>query len=152
MSSGRLFRILNLTSIVFTILLACSLSQAKDAKELAIRPGDTLRFEVKFEGPDAGKITQITLFLRSKTGEPADQVGFGEVVQSPPFKPLSLNTFQAEIKITDNIATGDYVLQIGAEAVQGGVSYDAGKQFQLHSFHIDNSRKFTPPKITVKEQ
>jgi hypothetical protein len=151
MSSSRLFRIFNLTSIVFTILLACSLSQAQDAKVLPKHPGDTIKFEVRFEGPNADKIKTVTASLNMRVAPPKDQAGFtnGFGTQHP-FSASSPNTFIIEMTVADNAATGDYFLNVGATATEGSASYQDGQEFNIPSIHVENPKTFTPPGITVK--
>lgn len=143
--------------LAFAVLLACSLSQAQ-VKELPLHPNDVRKFEVTFSGPDAEKIDSVCLQLRATTEAPANQVGFTTVIPCmawlPPVPVGAPRIFHPEIRIPENAATGDYNLEVISRVVAdaGGTTYTAGKQFQLHSFHVENPRTFTPPKITVKEQ
>ena len=49
----------SVVGIALAVLLACGLSQAQDARVLPKHPGDTIKFEVRFEGPNADKIKTI---------------------------------------------------------------------------------------------
>lgn len=150
MPSNGLFRPLTPVSIAFTILLACGLSQAQEAKELARHPGDTIKFEVKFDGPDAAKIRTVSLYLQRRGPAPANQAGFDGGFRGKSF-PAIADAFHPEITIPDNAMTGDYFLSVSAAADTGNVPYTAGEQFQMHNFRIENPKTLTPPKITIKE-
>ena len=140
-------------SLTLVVLLALSLSQAQEAKELARHPGDVLKFEVKFDGPDAAKVTSLEIYLSCSSAQPgANQAGFvNNFGGTKTFQAVSPRTFQPEIVIPKDILPGDYSLSIHAHADVGNAIYDSGKQFQLH-IRVDNSRTFTAPGIIVKEQ
>jgi hypothetical protein len=133
------------------VLLACSLSKAQDARVLPKHPGDTIKFEVKFDGPTADKIKTIGAGLNTRMGAPKDQSGFTTSFGANNISPSSPNSFRLEMTVPNNIATGDYFLNIGARADEGSAGYQDGQEFKLPPIHIENPRTFTPPAITVKE-
>jgi hypothetical protein len=133
------------------VLLSLSTMQAQEAKVLPRHPGDVIKFEIKFDGPNADKIKSVDAGLGIKGPIPKDQSGFrgGTGANSGP--PVSADAFRVEIKIPDNIATGDYVLGIGANAAEGSAGYQDGQDFHVAPFRIENPRTFVPPSITVRE-
>jgi hypothetical protein len=140
-------------AVALTLLLACSLSDAQEVKELARHPGDVLKFEVKFDGPDASKVKHISLYLALQGGSPpSNQPGFTNGFRGASASSSEPNIFRPEIRISENAATGDYFLMVSAAAEPGDAEYKTGEQFQMHLFHIENPKSFNAPKITVKEQ
>jgi hypothetical protein len=135
-------------------VIACSAISAQQVTDFR-QPGDVIRLEIKFDGTDAAKIKQVMIsFGKQGSGPSADQVGFntsfgnneGWVPQSAPL------TFHVEATVPANIASGDYILSVNAQAENGRTSYTSGDQFQLPTFHIRNDRKFTAPKIFVTKR
>jgi hypothetical protein len=118
-----------------------------------LRLGTFVRFDIKFNGPDAAKVKIVRIYLTRKTDVPPDQSGFSVTPQGGDFSPDPSGVFKTEIKIPEGTPTGDYALQVVAtgQGSAGSATYDAGDQFQLHRFHIANPATFTPPHITVKE-
>jgi len=135
-------------------VIACTALSAQQVTEFR-QPGDVIRLEIKFDGTDAAKIKQVLIsFNKQGAGPTSDQVGFntsfgnanGWVGES-----ASL-TFRVDATIPTNIATGDYILYVQAQAENGRTQYVAGDQFRLPPFHIRNDRTFVPPTITVTER
>jgi hypothetical protein len=131
-------------------LLSSALVQAQEPKVLPRHPGDVIKYEIKFDGPNADRIK--TVYARMNTGQnpPKDQAGFsnqfstlGQVQASSP------RTFAVEMKIPDNVATGEYRLYISATAAEGGADYADGQEFDVPAVHVENPRTFTPPSIKV---
>jgi hypothetical protein len=151
MLSNGLFRPFKLTSIAFTILLTLSFSQAQDAKVLPKHPRDVIKFDIKFDGPNAARIKTIGGGLSLRVGASKDQSGFRGGFGAGGIPPASLNTFHFELTVPNDIATGDYFLGISANADEGSASYQAGQEFQLPPIHIENPKTFVPPAVTVKE-
>jgi hypothetical protein len=142
----------SVVGIALAVLLACGLSQAQDARVLPKHPGDTIKFEVRFEGPNADKIKTIGAGLNTRVGAPKDQSGFSTSFGTQQrISPSSPNTFRFELTIPNNIANGDYFLNIGADATEGSAAYQDGQEFNLPPIHIENPKTFVPPAITVKE-
>ena len=55
-----------------------------------------------------------------------------------------------ELTIPDNIATGDYRLQmVAARADEGSATYSE-QDYSVPIIHVENPRTFTPPGIAVK--
>jgi hypothetical protein len=151
MSSIRLFRIFNLTSIVFTIFLAGSLSQAQEAKEQSLQPGNVIKLELEFHASDANKITTIYASMALRTQRPEDQAGFMTSVPGE-FKMISPGLFHAEFTIPETASSGDYTLasmDVRGTGIQ--LTYSDGKQYHLHAFRVDNHKKFFEPPVTIKE-
>jgi hypothetical protein len=138
------------TILLAGTLLSLGIAQAQQATELAKHPGDTLKFEIKFDGPDAGKIKQVFLYLGSVPGRAPDQPGFDAGFRGNDAQLIGANTFKADITIPDNAATGDYILYVTANANPGGFQYKGGDQFPMHFIHIENPNTFRPPHIEVK--
>jgi hypothetical protein len=150
MSSSNLPRTFNLTSIVFTLLLALGFSLAQEARPLARHPGDVIKYEIKFDGPNAEKIKAISASLSIRGPVQKDQSGFGGGFGTNSGAPVSPDTFHVDLTVPDNIATGDYYLNVGANAAEGSANYRDGQEFEVPAVHIENPKKFTPPAITVK--
>lgn len=154
MLSSSLHKTFNPISTVFAVLLALSFSQAQDAHPLPRHPGDVIKFEVKFDGPNADKIKTVNVLLRLRAAVPQDHDGFSAGFGGDSVQSSAPNTFRPEIKIPDNAASGDYFLDVNAAAdgSAGSASYRDGAQFHLNPIHIENTRTFVPPHITVTEQ
>jgi hypothetical protein len=136
--------------IVLTILSTLSLSQAQEAHPLPRHPGDVIKFEIKFDGPNAGKINSVSGSLGLRSAVPKDQAGF-----RPGFaangSPLAPDTFRVELTVPDNAATGDYYFNFNASAVEGSANYSDGQEFNIPPVRIENPKTFTPPAVTVKQ-
>lgn len=142
-------------SVLLAVLLACmacSFLQAQEAKLLPKHPGDVIKYEIKFDGPNADRIK--TVYARMNTRQvPPDQAGFtGQFDTRGPVPSSSPKAFIVEMKIPDNAATGDYRLSLNATADEGSADYADGQEFDIPAIRVENPRKFTPPSITVKEQ
>jgi hypothetical protein len=133
-------------------LLSLGIAHAQEAKELAKHPGDILKFEIVFEGPNADKIKTVGASLSMQVGPPKDQAGFTNGFGTErQFSPTSQKTFVVEITVPPNAATGDYFISVGATATEGSASYSNGNGFTISPIHVENPKTFTPPKIEVKE-
>jgi hypothetical protein len=137
--------------IALAILSTLGLSQAQEARPLPRHPGDVIKFEIKFDGPNAGKITTASASLNMRVGPPKDQAGFTNGFGSPPTAPLSPDTFIVEMTVPKNAATGDYYLYVSANAVEGSANYSDGQEYNIPPIHVENPKTFTPPGITVKQ-
>jgi hypothetical protein len=140
-----------LFSLPIVVVMACSAVSAQQITEFR-QPGDVLRVEVKCDGPDAAKIKSVSLYLGMVGEAPKDQAGFDASFSGDRVNAVSPNTFIAEARIPNNIASGDYLLFVNAQAETGSTQYAAGRQFQMPPFHIRNPRTFVPPQITVTEK
>lgn len=137
--------------LVVAALLSLSFLQAQEARVLARHPGDAIKFEIKFDGPDAGKVTGVSLHFGLKGSAPADQVGFNEGLDGGSQTQSSPHTFIVEVKIAENDATGTYTLnQVSAGGPVGGKTY-APPDFQSFTVLVENPKTFVPPKVTVKQ-
>jgi hypothetical protein len=131
------------------VLLNLAAMQAQDAHPLPRHPGDVIKYEIKFDGPNADKITRVGGGLNITQQIPKDQAGFAGNVGATINAPSSPKTFILELKVPDNIATGDYTLAFTAYAAEGYGNYANGQDFKLPSVHIENPKKFSPPSVTV---
>jgi hypothetical protein len=136
-------------SLLVTVGLAVSAVSAQTVTEIK-QPGDVIRLEVKFDGPDAAKVKQISVRLDRTGAILADQPGFTSNFQGNWVTESSPKTFHVDIKIPDGVATGEYKLSVNAQGTPGQTQYTAGEQFQLGLFHIRNPATFAPPSIQVK--
>ncbi len=130
--------------------LACSLSQAQEAKVLPKHPGDVIKYEIRFDGPNADRIKTVTAQMITNS-IPKDQSGFTNGFGTAHlFNPSSPKTFDIEMTIPNNIATGDYRLsRIDARADEGSAVY-SDQDYSVPIIHVENPRTFTPPSIIVK--
>lgn len=139
---------------VVASLLSLGVLQAQEAKPLPRHPGDTVKFEIKFDGPDAPKVKTVNVVLRLRAAMPPDQSGFSGAFGGDSVQASLPNTFRPEVKIPDNAANGEYFLDINASADNsaGSVTYHDGSDFHLNPIHVENGRTFTPPHVTVTQQ
>jgi len=137
--------------VALAVFLACSLSQAEDAKVLPKHPGDIIKYEVKFDGPNADKIKTVGAGLHMRGPISKDQSGFiGSFGTGHQVLPSPSKTFILEMTVPNDSATGDYFLNVGASSDEGSASYEDGQEFTIPPVHIENPKTFTPPRITVK--
>jgi hypothetical protein len=136
--------------IVLAILSTLSLAQAPEAHPLPRHPGDVIKYDIKFAGPNAEKIKSVNAALNLQTSMPKDQAGFNAGFGATSFQPSAPDTFHVELTVPDNIASGDYTLFFGARAAEGSANYSNGTDFQVPIVHIENPKTFTPPSVTVK--
>lgn len=132
------------------VVLCCGIAHAQDAKPLPRHPGDVIKYQITFDGPNADRIK--TVYARMNTGQPPkDQAGFSTQINTiGDIQPTSPGTFLIEIKVADNTADGEYTLIIAATANEGSANYHNGQEFNVPPIRIENPKKFTPPGITVK--
>jgi len=113
--------------IALVVFLALGLSQAQEAKVLPKQPGDVIRFEIKFDGPNAARIKTVDAALRTNLVAPRDQTGF-----------------------TTSFGTDRGYLP--SAPTEGSASYSDRNEFTIPPLHVENPKKFTPPSITVQER
>jgi hypothetical protein len=131
-------------------LLSSAFVQAQETpKPLPRHPGDVVKYEITFSGPNAGKIKMLFARMNTQT-IPKDQVGFTGQFNTPGQVQVSSPTIVVEMKIPDNIATGEYRLSLSATASEGSADYADGQDFNVPAVRVENPRTFTPPAITVK--
>src|ERR1035438_855702 len=115
--------------IVFAgVLLSLSVAKSQEATVLPVHPGDTLKYEVRFDGVDADKIKRVQIYITTNAGIPADQVTFSNGTPGDPVAPVAPNTFRPDVRIPDNLVTGDYLLYINAFFDPGNIQYASGNQ------------------------
>jgi hypothetical protein len=130
------------------IAVFLSLAHAQELKVQPLQPGNVLRFEVTFSGPDADKIKRMSLVVGLKGSAPPNQAGFNEGFGAQG-QLVSTHTFHVDIKIPDNAATGDYIVRrVDANSDLGSAAYTSG--FSTTTYHIENPQTFTPPTVSVK--
>lgn len=146
----RTFKFLLITAVL-GILPTSAQQQSPEVTEFR-KPGDVLRFGVKFSGPDAEKIKGVSVSFGVIDNKPSvDQTGFGRSFGGGVFRQSSARTFIVEATIPDGVASGDYLVYINVQADSGNFQYVSGNQFQTPSIRVRNDRSFTPPHITVTE-
>src|SRR5208282_4476741 len=80
-------------SIPLITAMVCHAVSAQQVTDFR-RPGDVIRVEIKFDGPDAEKITHVSLYLSKPDGSaPKDQIGFAVGFNGPNYSPSSPHTF-----------------------------------------------------------
>jgi hypothetical protein len=138
--------ILKIVLVAATLL---SLGNAQEAHPLPRHPGDVIKYRIVFDGPNADKIKTVTAQMVTNS-IPKDQAGFTNGFGTDrQFTPSSPKTFDIEMTIPKNIATGDYRLQrIDARADEGSAMY-ADQDYSVPIIHVENPRTFTPPTIKV---
>jgi hypothetical protein len=139
--------------LTITTILSFSLSQAQQAAPLARHPGDVIKYEIKFDAPNADKIKTVYARMNTNAPVPKDQAGFTSQFNTPgQIQASSPKTFIVEMTIPDNAATGDYRLHFTATAIEGSAEYEDGQEFNVPTVHVDNPRTFTPPAVKVTPQ
>jgi hypothetical protein len=138
------------TILITGILLNLGIANTQEAKPLPWHPGETIKLEIKFSGPDASKFTNIYPAFNITTDVHHDQPGFTTNL-SGTCKPVPPDAFDCDFLIPPGAATGDYNLTVDARSQLGQIVYRAGDQFQLHLFHVENSTTLATPGITVKQ-
>lgn len=134
------------------ILLSLRIASAQIPTVLPVHPGDTLKFEIKFDGPGADKVKTVRLYLGLKDGRVLpDQPGFDAGFGTGNLPQVAPDTFRPEIQVPVNAASGDYILYVSANFDPGSTQYSSPKDFELHMIHVENPKSITVPKITVKE-
>lgn len=145
-----------LKTILFAgTLLGLGIAQAQEAKVEPLHPGDTVKFAITFSGTDADKIKQVNAAFVLTSPPLANQPNFSQSFESgATTSATTTRTYLVELKVPDNIASGEYVLHIGAtpSPSPGSIQYVAGQDFPLHSFRVENSRTLIKPSIKVVEQ
>jgi hypothetical protein len=136
-------------SFVIAALLSLGFLHAQVAAPLARHPGDVVKYEIKFDGPNADRIK--TVYARMNMGQPPkDQAGFTSQFNTPgQVQPSSPKTFLIEMKVPDNAANGEYTLFVTATADEGSANYQEGQEFNVPPVHIENPKKFVPPSVKV---
>jgi hypothetical protein len=132
-------------------LLSSAFAQAQEAHPLPRHPGDIIKFEIKFDGLNAGRIKSLNAGLSLRAPVAKDQAGFRTGFGAGAGSPSSPDTFRLEFTVPDNAATGDYYLNFSAIATEGSGDYSDGQEFNLSPIRVENSKTFTPPGVTVKQ-
>ena len=136
--------------VLVTCLLSLSVMQAQQAQPLARHPGDVIKYEIKFDGPNADRIKSVNAGLGLRTQIPKDQAGFAGGISENNIQPSAPKTFELSFKVPENIADGDYYLNFSALAAEGFGNYSDGQEFNVPAVRIENPKKFTPPAVSVK--
>ena len=133
-----------------TVLLVLSFAQAQQTHEKPLKPGDKIPFEVKLNGPDADKVTAVSLNFSLQSQAAPDQAGFGTGFGGSSSVAVSPGTFNVDVTVGE-VASGTYRLtQASAGTPYAGHNYSSG---DLGDFAVvvENPKTFTPPKITIKK-
>jgi uncharacterized membrane protein len=140
----------NVLRIALVILSTLSLVQAQEAKPLPRHPGDVIKYRITFDGPNADKIKMVYARMNITAQIPKDQAGFtSQFNTAGQIQPSSPKTFDIEMKIPDNTATGEWRLHFTATATEGSAEYEDGQEFNVPNVQVDNPRTFTPPAVKV---
>jgi hypothetical protein len=138
------------TVLTAGILLSLGIASAQEAKTLPRHPGDVIKYEIKFDGPNADKMKSLLASMGLTTSVPKDQSGFASSFGTTGWiSPSSPATFKVEMTVPPDIATGDYSLSLTARADEGRANYANGQDFTVPPIHIENPKKFTPPGVKV---
>jgi hypothetical protein len=132
-------------------LVSLAFGQTQEARPLARHPGEVIKFQIKFDGPNADKITRVNGGFNLNGPVPKDQAGFDHGIGASTKAPSSPKTFDLELNVPDNIATGEYTLGFTGFAAEGYGEYANGQDFNIPPIHIENPKKFMPPSVTVKQ-
>lgn len=141
--------------ILKTVLLAgilvvgLGIVQAQDAKPLPRHPGELIKYQIKFDGPNADRIKTVNANLSLRIQGPKDQAGFNGGMQTNGIPPSTPRNFELTFKVPENAANGDYFLSFSALADEGYGNYTDGQEFNVPPVRVENPKKFTPPEVTV---
>jgi hypothetical protein len=141
----------SLKFLIVVGLVSFAFGQSQEAEPLAWHPGEVIKFRITFDGPDADKITRVNGGLNLDGPVPKDQGGFDHGIGASTKAPSSPRTFDLELKVSDNIATGEYTLHFAGIAAEGYGEYANGRDFTIPPIHIENPKKFVPPSVTIKQ-
>jgi uncharacterized protein YfaS (alpha-2-macroglobulin family) len=137
------------TVLTAGILLSLGVASAQEAKPLPRHPGDVIKYQIVFDGPNAEKIKYVNASLALMVGPPKDQAGFATGIPDNNVQPKSPNIFELSFKVPENASDGDYRLSFSAFADDGSGNYMSGQEFNVSLVHIENPKKFTPPTVKV---
>jgi hypothetical protein len=96
--------------LVAVLAIAVGIAAAQGTPTLTqhLKPGDTLRYLVRFEGNPV--LSNLSLSFALPGSVKKDQAGFGRGFSLTQFKPLSTGGFEVEGVISKDVATGTYQL------------------------------------------
>jgi hypothetical protein len=135
---------------ITTILSALSFSQAQEAKPLPRHPGNVIKYQIKFDGPNADKVKRVNAVLELRVAVKKDQAGFDPQFSSKPewIDPSPSGTFLVEMTVPPRAATGEYHLRITAQLDHTNLGYTDGQDFNI-TVNVVNPATFDAPTITV---
>ena len=114
------------------------------------KPGDLIHVSVKFAGPDAEKISAVSIGLKRQnpTSNPSP---FQEQFDARNSKKTGPDTFEVSFLVTKSVASGEYTITYISATVDlgnGAVGFDYRPgEFPPKTFKIDNSTKVEKPTI-----
>ncbi|MGB8523251.1 MAG: hypothetical protein WCD43_09805 [Candidatus Acidiferrales bacterium] len=140
-----------LAMILFSTLPARAQQQQPQQLSVKRHPNEHLHYQVTVADGDIGKITGVSVHLKTSATPRPDQQGtteFGGNCQ----KTNDPKTWTCDVVIPTGIIDGDYQLfQVGVSTPVFGTSYT--EDFHVPVVPIENPDTFTPPsKVTVKQQ
>lgn len=143
----------NVAKLLATIVVSLNVLHAQELSEQPRHPGQVIKFEIKFEGADADKVKQVYIGLTLLGSVQPNQEGFKPNFNAGKWFTTTVpKVFQAEITIPEDVASGEYKLNIQGQAEAGNAQYASGESFKLTPIRIANPRTFTKPEISVHEQ
>lgn len=135
------------------ILFPTLSARAQQPQQLSVKrhPSEHLHYQVTLADGDIGKISAVSVHLKTSATPRPDQQGtteFGSQCQ----KANDPKTWTCDVVIPSGIIDGDYQLfQVGVSTPIFGTSYT--EDFGVPVVPIENRDTFTPPtKVTVKQQ
>jgi hypothetical protein len=140
--------------VAFSALLLAALPRPVSAQNSVgpeFHPGQTLRYDIKFAGSNAGTIKQVLVGLRLETGVASDQPSFQTALNSDWVKSPIDGVYHLSITIPDTAATGDYEVIVMTNFNDDlSITYSRA-QVGLPLVRIANNRRFEIPRITVTQ-
>ena len=142
-------RTIQKTGVLVAMLLGFNAVRAQTPAP-AYQPGQTISFSVKFEGHDAGQISNVSAYA-SIPKVPDSQPGFQRDFGFNESKQIGPNTFEFSYTIPNNQASGDY--QLGSITAILGTKdtiplvYHSPGEFLARGFTINNPKIVEKPKI-----
>lgn len=139
----------------FAVLVSL-LNNSARAQGPIYTPGKTIKIAVTFEGPDAGRIKQVQMYLSTKDADPSQPGFLADIGGGTSERVGNTNTFEVSWPVKENQASGDYSLyQLNVMLGEGNqftIVYRSPADFPVRMFKINNPGTLVKPTIKdVKE-
>jgi hypothetical protein len=140
------------TLLIGAILTVCPLFAQQAQPSIKRHPGDHLHYSVILADGDIGKITAVSVVLRTSAPDRSSQPGAGGQFGGQCQKSTDPKIWTCDVVIPDGTRDGDYQLyRVNMGTREFGTNHD--EDFHVPLVPIQNPNTFTPPsKVTVTEQ
>ena len=112
-------------------------------------PGDNVKFDVRFSGKDAARITSASFALRLRGKPHEDQAALHTEILGDLVRPDKNGVFHLAATVPTYVASGDYELYVGANmgVAPDSISIDYNR---LAAVHIQNDVTIEKPRIAIR--